>query len=289
MQLLEHSDNQSCVDCEAPLPRWASIITLSSPQQPQINIGCFCCQDCAGHHRRLGVHIVFVRSVDHDTWKDTEILAMTRGGGNTKVNAMFEALLQGASRNVKSLMRMDSAMRDRFISDKYQRRLWYVNDASVATRPSSTRTPRAKQRQSSQIPDRETNKNVNNFDLSTPITPVEHQRTGLEEINFFSTPNALEIGLLQPAATSSWDDDLYIDDQEEETESDDGSVREVAIYGSDSDNENENDCHSKGMSHRDSGSIQSSSSFSLLQDRTNNAKATSDSNRKSSNVKHGDI
>jgi hypothetical protein len=64
MQLLEQSDNQSCVDCEAPLPRWASIIAVSSPnddfdfhpqqQQPQINIGFTQFHVTASLQRRLG-------------------------------------------------------------------------------------------------------------------------------------------------------------------------------------------------------------------------------------------
>ena len=58
-------------------------------------MGCFCCEGCVSFHRRLGVHILFVRSVDHDIWKEKEVEAMEYGG-NAKVNSIYEALLNDA-------------------------------------------------------------------------------------------------------------------------------------------------------------------------------------------------
>ena len=43
--------NDSCADCDASSPSWASTTYRIS-----------LCPDCAGEHRRLGVHVSFVRT-----------------------------------------------------------------------------------------------------------------------------------------------------------------------------------------------------------------------------------
>ena len=126
---LEKEENQICADCPNLLPRWASILVpLQQDNQYAMNtsMGCFICQDCAGAHRNLGVHVCFVRSVDHDEWKENEVCAMEQGG-NSRVNLYYEYLL--ANKNgVKDKPTFGSNGRDRekFAVKKYKKRLYYV-------------------------------------------------------------------------------------------------------------------------------------------------------------------
>jgi GTPase-activating protein that regulates ARFs (ADP-ribosylation factors), involved in ARF-mediated vesicular transport len=111
-------------------PRWASIILpnnislirrgASKPLSHQI--GCFCCTECAGSHRKLGNHIVVVRSVDYDEFKSSEVQACRRGGNN-RVNYIYEALLKDVS--AKPSQSTSMTLRERFIVTKYEKKLWY--------------------------------------------------------------------------------------------------------------------------------------------------------------------
>jgi len=89
--LMKKTENQSCIDCGCPRPTWATIIQPpnGSPEGSH-PIGAFCCINCSGSHRRLGVHLTFVRSITLDTWKEKDVIAM-ENGGNVKVNEIFES------------------------------------------------------------------------------------------------------------------------------------------------------------------------------------------------------
>eukprot|EP00581_Thalassiosira_minuscula_P008097 CAMPEP_0183706094 /NCGR_PEP_ID=MMETSP0737-20130205/3005_1 /TAXON_ID=385413 /ORGANISM="Thalassiosira miniscula, Strain CCMP1093" /LENGTH=497 /DNA_ID=CAMNT_0025933403 /DNA_START=182 /DNA_END=1675 /DNA_ORIENTATION=+ len=132
-------ENQVCSDCPERQPRWASLI-VPPPGAPagSLPMGAFCCLECSGSHRRLGVHISFVRSINLDSWKEKEVLAM-ENGGNDKVNAIFEARLTVS----KPSNSASGAVRERFIRDKYERRKFY--DPSAFERVSQMETAKVQE------------------------------------------------------------------------------------------------------------------------------------------------
>jgi Putative GTPase activating protein for Arf len=59
--------NQICSDCNERQPRWASLIVPPPGMSDGLAMGALCCLECSGSHRRLGVHISFVRSINLDS------------------------------------------------------------------------------------------------------------------------------------------------------------------------------------------------------------------------------
>jgi stromal membrane-associated protein len=60
--MLREEENKYCADCDSKGPRWASW-----------NLGVFLCIRCAGIHRKLGVHISKVKSINLDQWTAEQI------------------------------------------------------------------------------------------------------------------------------------------------------------------------------------------------------------------------
>lgn len=63
------TDNRTCFECSARNPTWISL-----------SYGVYLCLECSGEHRRKGVHISFVRSVELDKFSPDQMVQMALGG-----------------------------------------------------------------------------------------------------------------------------------------------------------------------------------------------------------------
>ncbi|KAA6377183.1 MAG: putative stromal membrane-associated protein [Streblomastix strix] len=115
--------NQTCADCGANQPSWAAL-----------PYGIFICINCAGSHRKLGTQYSFVKSIKLDVWKLAEAKQMTIG--NLESNNYFEANLpDGIQRPTHE---DDQSIREKFVKDKYQRKLWISKNKQPPEPPEIT-------------------------------------------------------------------------------------------------------------------------------------------------------
>ncbi|XP_061181292.1 centaurin-gamma-1A-like isoform X10 [Saccostrea echinata] len=78
--------NNSCADCGAPNPDWASI-----------NLGTIVCIECSGIHRNLGTHLSRVRSLDLDEWPP-DLVRVMMSIGNGIANSVWEHTIKNRSK-----------------------------------------------------------------------------------------------------------------------------------------------------------------------------------------------
>ena len=120
---MKKPENIRCADCNEINPRWASL-----------SFGNIVCIRCSGFHRKLGVHITKVRSLDFDYWTD-ELLEFYRNMsifvynlGNEKANEYWEYRIPNYYKVNKG--NMNDLLLWKFIRDKYLKRLFVPKDTS---------------------------------------------------------------------------------------------------------------------------------------------------------------
>lgn len=103
--------NETCADCDAKNPDWASI-----------NLGIFICIKCAAIHRNLGVHHSKVRSLNLDTncWDCAQIDFM-HSMGNVNANSTYEFYAPTFYER-PSTKSLSSLARENWIRAKYVRK-----------------------------------------------------------------------------------------------------------------------------------------------------------------------
>lgn len=83
-------ENRTCFDCESRNPTWLSL-----------SFAVFICLNCSSDHRKMGVHISFVRSSDLDKFTPSQLLRMDIGGNSRARNYFKQALGVNFSPNTK--------------------------------------------------------------------------------------------------------------------------------------------------------------------------------------------
>mmetsp|Transcript_6093 Transcript_6093/g.23080 ORF Transcript_6093/g.23080 Transcript_6093/m.23080 type:complete len:568 (-) Transcript_6093:56-1759(-) len=94
------SSTTLCADCHTPSPSWAST-----------NLAVFLCLNCAGVHRKMGVHISKVRSVTLDEWDDKVVNAFLEKWYAREGLPAQSRMTREAMNNVRS--------REQFIRNKW--------------------------------------------------------------------------------------------------------------------------------------------------------------------------
>jgi stromal membrane-associated protein len=105
--------NKYCADCSTISPQWISI-----------KFGVFVCLRCSGIHRSLGTHLTFVRSATLDALK-SDVVEQYQTLNNDIMNDYFEFNMPDHRKPQQST---DTKTVERFIKDKYVKKLWINED-----------------------------------------------------------------------------------------------------------------------------------------------------------------
>ena len=76
-EIIKIPGNEICADCEAKNPRWSSI-----------NNGVLICAKCTRNHRKYGLKISKIKSLEVDEWENDEIKIL-KIGGNYRFNNLI--------------------------------------------------------------------------------------------------------------------------------------------------------------------------------------------------------
>ena len=114
LRRLQH--NRRCADCDVEGTVWAIV-----------NIGTFVCMRCASLHRALGTHVSKPKGCTGTYLWGPDELNMMESVGNARAQAIFGG---GSSRPSTSASDDDWK---RFLSDRYEHRLWYKETASAVS------------------------------------------------------------------------------------------------------------------------------------------------------------
>ncbi|EEB09514.1 GTPase activating protein Ucp3 [Schizosaccharomyces japonicus yFS275] len=119
--------NTYCADCFTKGVQWASW-----------NIGVFLCLRCAGIHRKLGTHVSRVKSISLDEWTQEQVNTM-REWGNERANRYWNP--NPSKHPLPMTASYDDQAMERYIRDKYERKLFIDDAASRRVPPAPPSLP----------------------------------------------------------------------------------------------------------------------------------------------------
>lgn len=148
-ELLKENDNKYCADCKTKCKRRKT--KKLAPRWASSTLGVFICIRCSGLHRKLGVHISFVRSVNLDSWQPKEVRMMQKWG-NKRANMYWESKLKDDSIRPTEQSTMEEA--ERFIRLKYEDQKWVDANFDVKQLeevPTPILTPREEEKEIKEV------------------------------------------------------------------------------------------------------------------------------------------